>query len=99
MKAPRIVLFGLGILVLALVTWLQHDRLPEATPSASVNLTSGGEVERAIRATVESGRTAADPLDKVTPEGTAADTPPESSPLARALALPAGFERQQLMER
>ncbi len=99
MKAPRLVLIGLGTLVLALVAWLQYD--PKPKPASTSKIASRPDRSPTLVPTEVAGPIVHPAESQANATNETATDPDSAAPtgLARALALPPGFERRQLVER
>src|SRR4030095_1526587 len=101
MKAIRLVLIGLGSLVVAIVLWLQHDSTPTVAPQTRAAAMPGTPAKSEPRTTRadEQAEPAATPPGQDGPGKEAADSAsPASVSLGQALGMPNGFEKLHLLE-
>jgi hypothetical protein len=97
MKTTRFILVGLVTLMVGIAVWLQADSKPKMTAGAPASATRTNSDEPAIVTKQQDSHASVDPSKGAEePVHGEAHRP---ATLGNALALPAGFERQQLLER
>jgi hypothetical protein len=96
MKTPRFILIGLVTLVVGLAVWLQLDSKPKPVSAPTTSRTDSIPFDRLVAEKQEEGQGAA---SRSVPDEPAQAASGRSASIGDAMALPFGFERQQLLER